>query len=267
MKLSTIFLFTLLLSLQVKAVDVYIIAGQSNGWRLSQLTRGNKKTLGGKIHYFGMHCVSEPVAGKYQLLDNINGMGAGLASTLSKLSENDIVFIQYCRCGAAINHKAVNGWYPGNDPKNGKIYNDGLYGRFLKYIAHAKNHVENKLKLKWEVKALFWHQGEGDVNRNTDNKHRKRLSNLFYRFRQDLGKSLPIIAGELRERPGVPTDKAINDAIRACAAKDPRLIIVNSQDLSFEKDYKGQPNVHYNGTGCFKLGQRMAAAYKRLISL
>ena len=42
------------------AIDVYIVAGQSNGWRMSHLRAANAPPGQRRIHYFGMACVSEP---------------------------------------------------------------------------------------------------------------------------------------------------------------------------------------------------------------
>jgi hypothetical protein len=252
----------LLTATATHAVDVYIVAGQSNGWRISQLRPGNAKGAG-TIHYVGMHCVSEPTKGSYKKLEGVSGMGTGLATSLSKLSNEDIVFIQYCRCGAGTWNKAVNGWHPGDDPRNGKTFDEGLFASFQKYVAHARGVVENDLKLKWEVKALFWHQGESDSVPKIAEGYEKRLDDLFYRFRQELGEDLPIICGQVRQLND--NTKIVNDSINRLAADDPLIATIEVQDLSFEKPGKnGKPNVHFNGPGCHKMGERLAAAYAKL---
>src|SRR6266446_6811127 len=98
-------------------IDVYIVAGQSNGWRLSQLRQG-EGAEGPKLHYFGMDCVAEPESARLQTLARLNGqtMGFGLAQALLKEKGKEIVFVQYCRCGASIMGAAKNSWWPGEDP-------------------------------------------------------------------------------------------------------------------------------------------------------
>lgn len=243
------------------AVDVYIVTGQSNGWRISSLNAGPSKGAG-TIHYIGMGCVSEPTQGAYKKLEGVRGMGAGLAVALSKLSNDDIVFIQYCRCGAPTWDKSVKSWYPGDNPPEGQLYNDGLYGRFQQYIAHARTTVEAKQGLTWDVKGLFWHQGESDSGEPHASSYETRLRHLFYRFRADLGKDLPIVAGQIRELND--GNRKVNAAIRRIAAADPLTATVEVQDLAFEADNKGKKNVHFNTKGCHGLGARMAAAFAKL---
>jgi hypothetical protein len=185
-------------------------------------------------------------------------MGAAIAGELSTLSDSDIVFIQFCRCGAGLWNKQLSGWYPGDDPKNGKVHNEGLYGCFQQYIEDARQVVETKLKLKWEVKGLFWHQGESDSRLEHVGAYEKRLTDLFYRFRQDLGSDLPIVAGHVRELN--EHNKAINAITTKMAAADANFSVVEVQDLNFENP----TNVHLNKAGCHKLGKRMVASFKEM---
>ena len=64
----------------VHAVDVYIVAGQSNGWRMSHLAAG-AQSEGPAVHYFGMDCVSEPDGSTMRTLSSLSAgtMGFGLA--------------------------------------------------------------------------------------------------------------------------------------------------------------------------------------------
>jgi hypothetical protein len=245
----------------VQAVDVYIVTGQSNGWRISSLSPGPTKGAG-TIHYIGMGCVSEPTKGAYKKLQGVRGMGTGLAVALSKLSNDDIVFIQYCRCGAPTWEKSVKSWFPGDNPPKGETYDEGLYGRFLQYIGNARTTVELEHKLTWNLKGLFWHQGESDSGEPHAATYETRLRHLFYRFRSDLGKDLPIVTGQVRELND--GNRAVNAAIRRIAAADPLTATVEVQDLAFEADKNGNKNVHFNGKGCHSLGERMAAAFAKM---
>lgn len=237
---------------QAQPADIYIVAGQSNGWRLSNLS-----ALPGKgehtVHYFGMGCTTRPDTAKHTFIENVNpkSSGGGLASALVEHSKRDIVFIQYCVCGSSLND--LIDWQPGEP---GKPNDAGIYGSFTRYLADARRQVE-ALGIEWKVKALFWHQGESDV-KQTSAQHQKNLTHLLARFRQDFGADLPIIAGHIRELDA--GSKGINQALDGLAAADPRFAVVKSNDLEFESP----TNVHIKSAGCFILGQRMVTALKAM---
>ncbi len=248
------------------ALDVYIVAGQSNGYRISSLAGGDPaKPDKHKVYYYGMGCVSEPEQSEFKVLNSLSKkrMGYGLASSLRELSDDDIIFIQYCRCGAGVWDKSEKGWYPGDDPAKGKVHNSGLYGKFLKYLAHAKQSAEKDHSLSWNVKGLIWHQGESD-SRLPAEQYEASLPRLFWRFRHDIKPGLPIVAGHIRELND--GRKAINRALDKLASQDPLFTVVPSNDLKFADDQQGKPNVHFALEGCEKLGQRMASALAKLIS-
>ncbi|MCH1510434.1 MAG: hypothetical protein L7T84_14595 [Akkermansiaceae bacterium] len=145
-----------------QAADVYVFTGQSNGFRLSSLSQGSTPIPGGhKIYYYGMKCVSEPESSKFKVLTGLNpkAMGTELALRLVEQSGGDIILIQYCRCGAPLTKLIPITWFPGDAPREGKIYADGPYPKFQKYLAHAKQDHQ----LSWNLKGLFWHQGESDI--------------------------------------------------------------------------------------------------------
>ena len=253
-------LLTLVIRTEAFAIDVYIVAGQSNGWRISHLRQKSGGAGGQKVHYFGMKCVSEPIRPDVEpvltALDH-STMGAGLAEGLLDLSNNDVVFVQYCRCGAGLWNRAANGWWPGGDPPAGKVHNDGLYGSFLKYVTHCRQVIEQQRGLDWELKGLCWHQGESDSNRPVAD-YGRDLEHLFWRFRHDLGEALPIVVGHIRELND--GDRAVNMLFDRLASADPLLAAVPTRDLPFAPDRDGIPDVHISREGCHELGRRMALA-------
>jgi len=245
-------------------LDVYIVTGQSNGYRLSSLgTEPKAKADAHKVYYYGMDCVSEPESSQFRLLPNLrtNSMGYGLADALRTLADDDIIFIQYCRCGAAVGDRGGQGWYPGDDPRRGKVHDAGLFGKFVQYVAHARESAERDFGLKWKVKGLFWHQGESDSSA-PEGEYERNLSNLFWRFRETLGKELPIVAAHIRSVD--EGAKSINSTLDKLALADGCLAVVPSNDLKFEPDSDGKPNVHFALDGCLQLGRRMAGAYREL---
>lgn len=249
------------------AIDVYIVAGQSNGYRISSLRPGDAKLPNGrKIYYYGMKCTTEPEKSKFQVLTALDerAMGTSLVKGLLSQSDSDIVFIQYCRCGSGVWNQTEKGWYPGDDPQNENVFNGGLYGKFEKYIGHAKQALENDFKQTWQVKGLFWHQGENDSNGDHHLAYNKNLTNLFWRFRNLLGKELPIVIAEIREL--TPNDRKINSILAEVAKGDPLIEQAKAADLEFQPDRNGTPDVHFSLNGCQELGQRMAKAYETILA-
>ncbi|QDT63573.1 beta-propeller fold lactonase family protein [Calycomorphotria hydatis] len=258
------------LTAQAFAIDAYIVAGQSNGWRLSQLAGSPPENSDGLqeplIHYFGMNCVSEPDSAPLRTYGKLNSQskGFGLASQLLKQSSGrDIVFIQYCRCGASVLGQHSTSWWPGDDPQQGKIYSDGLFGQFARYIDSVRTQVRDELGEELELKGLFWHQGESNAG---DNKlpYGKAIRNVFWQLRHELGSpDLPIIAGHIRDLGD--GYRGINETLDRIAAQDPRLTTVPLGEIAFEPDQNGRPDVHIATAGCHDLGQRMAIACLQLI--
>ncbi|MFT4549271.1 MAG: hypothetical protein ACI8XO_001666 [Verrucomicrobiales bacterium] len=260
-KFATILSFFLAYTTAASALDVYIIAGQSNGFRLSSIGEDPKGAGQHKVYYYHMKCVSEPEKPMFHLNNGLSqkSMGFGLADALQKLSNDDIIIVQYCRCGASIQDHSGKGWYPGDDPENGKFHNSGLYGKFLKYMAHAKKSAEEEHGLTWDVKGLFWHQGESDA-KFPGEVYERNLSNLIWRFRKDIKADLPIVAAHIRALSD--ERKAINLALDNVAKDEPQMVVVPSNDLQFESP----TNVHFATKGCHDLGRRMVEAFTKLKS-
>jgi len=129
-RISLIFLISLF-GTAASATDIYIVAGQSNGWRLSSIA-GIAGEQADSTLYFGMACASRPEKANLTVIKKLHPStsGSGLAGALREHSGKDIVFIQYCVCGSSLGDFA--NWYPGDDPAAGLTNNDGIYGSFLR---------------------------------------------------------------------------------------------------------------------------------------
>lgn len=237
------------------AADIYIVAGQSNGWRLSSIA-GIPGEASAPIQYFGMACSSRPDKANLTVIEKLHPStsGTGLAGALRDQSGGEIVFIQYCVCGTSLGDEA--NWFPGEDPAGGNVNDAGLYGSFTRYLADVRLQLESE-GIEWNLAGLFWHQGESDVKRSSA-EHQKNLENLFWRFRKDLGKDLPIVAGHIRNLD--EGSRGINLAIDAVAAVDSNMAVVNLDGLPFES----ATDVHVKPVGCITLGKRMAEALREL---
>ena len=265
--LAALLMFTFVDS--ATAIDAYLVAGQSNGWRMSHLRQGSVPKEGGgaaRVHYFGMKCVSEPDASDLQTLTALhpNTMGYGLAQgLLQQAGGKDIVFIQFCRCGAPVLAQNAKSWYPGDDPASGRTYDDGLFGKFANYIANARKQVKDRLGEELEFKGVFWHQGESDASHDKV-KYQQAMRGVFWRIRDLLGvRDLPIVAGHIRDLGEGP--RGVNAALDQIAASDPNIDTVPLDGLQFEADRNGHKNVHIALPGCHGLGRRMVAAWQSMV--
>jgi hypothetical protein len=239
------------------AIDAYIVAGQSNGWRISHLRQGKVSDFSeSNVYYFGMPCVSEPNSSQLATITSLDvrTMGHGLAQALSDRAGEDIVFIQYCRCGASVLNPAANGWWPGEDPANGKSFEKGLFASFELYMQSARLQVKKKLGEELVVKGLFWHQGESDASRDKA-EFKAAVTKSFARFRSSLGDELPIVAGHIRNLG--EGSRQINETLDQVAASDPLTSTVPVAGLQFEPDRNGKPDVHIARPGCHELGRNM----------
>lgn len=246
------------------AIDTYIVAGQSNGWRISHLKQGR----GGaekapKVHHFGMDCVAEPESAKLVTLTALDEgtMGFALARALSQRQGKDIVFIQYCRCGAPVLGAEGTSWWPGEDPASGKTFDQGLFGKLQKYVASVRSQVKEHCSEELEIKGLFWHQGESNIGSDKA-EFERATKNLFGRFRSEFGAELPIVAGHIRDLGEGP--RGINAAIDRIAAQDTNVLAVPLTGLQFEADRDGKPDVHIALPGCHELGRRMSRGLSAL---
>ncbi len=266
-------LFAILLlssSFQLHAIDTYIVAGQSNGWRLSQISQMPgvpvaAESAGPKIHYFGMDCVSEPDSSKMVTITKLNPASRGSAlaqALLDRAGGEDIVFLQYCRCGAPVTERKINSWWPGEDPQKGESFDEGLFSLFESYLTKARAQSQSLLGEKLEIKGLFWHQGESDVKTETA-EFEDAIDKVFWRFRHLVGDpDLPIVAGHIRDLGADP--QKINALLDEVAGSDSQIATVPLIGVDYEPDRNGKPDVHIAMAGCHKLGRDLVLAMTRL---
>jgi len=179
-----------------KQPDIYLVLGQSNGWRLGRLEAGAQK-LDHRIYYFGMECATRPESARLQVFNQINPAvyGFGLADSLVKRAGRDVVIVQYAVCDSSL--QGVADWYPGGAPAEGRANQDGIYGSFARYVSDVRRQVES-LGFEWKISGIFWHQGESDGG-IASAAHQQNLQNLFWRFRQDFGSAVPIVTAHIRD--------------------------------------------------------------------
>jgi FAD dependent oxidoreductase/Carbohydrate esterase, sialic acid-specific acetylesterase len=243
--------------------EIFLVLGQSNGWRLGRLESGSQRT-DHRVYYFGMECETRPESARLQILDQLNpaAYGFGLTDSLIRQAGRDVVIIQYAVCGSSLQGAAD--WYPGDAPTEGRAHQNGLYGSFARYVSDARRQVE-ALGFEWKISGVFWHQGESDAG-IAPAVHQRNLQNLFGRLRQDLGAGTPIVTAHIREVGDGA--RGVNRALDGIGASDPRVAVVASGDLPFDQKptAAGALNPHFSAAGGRTLGERMAVALLRLKS-
>jgi hypothetical protein len=246
-----------------KQPDIYLVLGQSNGWRLGRIEAGAQK-LDHPIYYFGMECATRPESARLQVFNQLNpaAYGFGLADSLVRNAGRDVVIVQYAVCGSSLQSAAD--WYPGDAPGEGRANQDGIYGSFARYVSDVRRQVE-ALGFEWKISGVFWHQGESDAG-IAPAAHQRNLKKLFWRFQQDFGAGVPIVTAHIRDVDD--GSRGVNRALDGIGASDRQVAVVPSRDLPF--DHKptaaGAPNPHFSAAGCRTLGERMAAALLRMKS-
>jgi len=249
-----------------QAIPVYIIAGQSNSWNIGHIAQ-DASTAGITVQRWrnggtsGTSCTNSNLGFVRNDINRIatTQRGYGLANGIRTIEGSTVVLLQFSICGTSLS--GVGNWYPGDDPAGGQVNDVGLYAKLITNIAAARNNIENVQGETWELKGLFWHQGESDSNTAAQlAAYETNLRNLVYRLRDDLGDELPIVVGHIRE---FGTDEeAINDAMDTIAADDRWLSSVSATGLKF----RSPTDVHFNDTGASAMGTRMVSAMQALPS-
>jgi hypothetical protein len=108
------------------------------------------------------------------------------------------------------------------------------------------------------IKAILWHQGEGDSNERGIPLYKGRMTELFTKFREFAGDNeLPIVLGELGLHDKNAQNRSrINEIIYDYAASDTRSAVIKTTDLSHIGD-----STHYNSESLRLMGERYAEAY------
>jgi len=243
-----------------KQPEIYLVLGESNGWRLGRLEAG-AQPANQRVYYFGMECETTPESARLQVLDRLDPAagGFGLADSLAKKGGRDLVMVQYAVCGAS--QLGASEWYPNGTSSTARSHQDGLYGSFARYVSDVRRQVE-ALGFEWKVSGIFWVQDEsapdkkqavnpGDINK------------LFSRLRQDFGADVPIISARISDSG--EGARGVNRTPNVIESNIPGVVVVPANDLPFDREptVKGALNPHLSAVGCQTLGERLAETLMR----
>lgn len=137
--------------------------------------------------------------------------------------------------------------------------------KWIKDLPHRKINLYSNFKEKLElgkqygtIKAVLWHQGESDANKEGVSNRDQNLKTLFASFRKDIGnEKLPILIGQIGSFSKEPELWAeINKANYKYIQEDKYADIVETSDLKDKGD-----KVHFDGESQREMGKRFAKKY------
>lgn len=244
-------------------VDVYFVAGQSNASNFMAQANVGDDNLGFTLH---TGRTPNPFVPPYPAGSVVNGFtsssvdGSLAVSVLaSGLHQDgaDVAVFGFARNGTPVAFEEGHpNWFPGTDPASGEVYNDSMYGNFVEWANQRLTDLTDAGHTP-RVAGLFWFQGERDAVIGTHEDYESNLTNLLYRFREDFGDDLPIVAAEIREVGDTSDRRAmINDALASIADDDPLFSLVPTADYPF----RSPTDVHLTNSGHAQLATAWAEA-------
>jgi hypothetical protein len=229
-------------------VWVFIMAGQSNmagrGTVEAKDTVSNKRIL--SINKNGELVLAKEPLHWYE--PERTGLDCGLSfgkTILKKIPDSLSILI----IPTAVGGSSIEQWL------NDSLYrNVKLFSNFLAKVEIAR---QNGI-----IKGILWHQGESDANEQDIPLYKKRLGQLFSKFRAAIGNNtLPVIMGELGSFSDNPVNfSLINKAIHEYAAEDKNCSIISTADLKDKGDH-----LHFDSKGQRAMGRRYAEAYLKTL--
>ena len=236
-------------SAPAEEVHLFLLAGQSNMAGRGEVTDDRREPIAG-VMALQRDGTWGPALDPIHWDKGVAGVGLARSFARAYLRDNPGVIVGFIP--AACGGSSVEVWAPGVyfEPTGGFPYDDA--------IARVR-----AVKSRGELKGMLWHQGEADGNLGRIDLYAQRLSELFSRFRRDLGEpNLPIVVGQLGQFPGKlinPERERANEIHREVAANDSRIVLVSSEGLSAKDDM-----VHFNAASLDEFGERYARAWREL---
>ena len=235
-------------------LDVFLLVGQSN-----MKGRGliDPKPVTNKRNLFFHHrdqkwfISRDPLhsAGTPDLIDGSDnaGTGPGMSFAMSLVKEDPKLAIGLIP--AAVGGASIN------------LYKNKLYDRSLTLLENGRK----KSKLKTEIKAILWLQGESDATEQGYLTYEKKLLDLVDRYRKDLkNPELPFIActigSFIHPHKKYSRSKEINEILLSLPSKRKHTACVDARDL---KETAGD-KLHYSKNSQIEIGKRFAATYLKL---
>lgn len=226
---------------------LFLLVGQSNMAGRGKIEAGDKEVV---ERVLSLNKDGKWVAAVDPIHFDKREAGVGLGRTFGILVSKKYPDITVGLIPCAYGGSPIATWVP------------GAYHKQTKSHPYDEAITRARLAMKdGELKAILWHQGEGDCGAKSAPLYEKNLSELIARFRKDLGMpELPVIIGQLGKfgkwsSYRVMVDKAQQDV----ALKDGKAAFVNSDGLTCNPD-----KVHFDAASLREFGKRYFEAYLKL---
>ncbi len=223
-----------------ESYDVFLMIGQSNMAGRGALTEGDYNLIQG-VYLLNQEDIPEPAANplnKYSTIRKDISMqqmspAYGFAVKLQKETGRKILLVVNARGGSVIEE-----WSKDNPDKN--------------YYSEAVRRAKAACKFG-VLKAIIWHQGEGNSEDPKD--YLSKLSLFVSNLREDFGNNqLPFIAGEIA-RWWEPNASNFNPVIQSISTVIPYTDYITVEGTKSETDLK---DPHFNRESQIIIGERYA---------
>lgn len=177
--------------------------------------------------------------------------GTGLGKPFAELVLAQHPGISIGLIPAACGGSPISTWFPGqtHDQTRSNPYDDA--------ISRSKRAMQDGT-----LKAILWHQGEGDANPSRSGVYEKRLEEVINNLRAELGApEIPFIMGQLGRFPGAPwkpDQEKVDQAQQALAKRMKNVYYVSAEGLT------SSDKLHFDTPSLRILAQRYAEVYLSL---
>jgi hypothetical protein len=148
----------------------------------------------------------------------------------------------------AVGGSRIDDWVSGQQHDQTGIY---AYDAMLERVKAARKYGK--------IRAILWHQGEGDSSPERSALYEAKLKTFFKKLRKETGTgNVPVIIGTLGDFyvSKNPSAEVINDIIRRFPENNKRVYYVSSEGLTDLGD-----TTHFDAVSAQELGRRYAAKY------
>lgn len=275
--LSIIFL-TFQLCAQKKAINVYLIGGQSNATGQGYMVHIPEDFIidttvlfyysgrlggGGEATQWGPLCQASETPDKF-------GVELSMGTVLKKqYPGQEIALIKHALSGSNLYAQ----WNPGKNMKDGENFGPE-YRKFVQTVEVAMESLRNKSYTP-TIRAMVWQQGEGDARdiagMENSNNYGKNLRHFIYRVREQFhspqmlfiyGYVIPVPKERFTGREEVRSAQKQVDQRSGNPLAVKGAFVIETDDLPLRCDEPNSPypqdSVHFNTFGILELGNRFA---------
>jgi hypothetical protein len=227
---------------------LYLLIGQSNMAGRGKVTAGDREP---HPHVLALNKKDEwvPAVDPLHFDKPGAGVGPGLAfgRAMADADPSAHIGLIPCACGGS----PITVWKKGAFWRQTRSH---PYDDTLRRVAVARK--------RGVLKAILWHQGEGDSNAKAAPLYAERLDDLVKRLRRDLhAPDVPFLVGGLSD-PFIERNthaRTVDKALRSLPRRVEHTAYVSAEGLGLKGD-----NVHFNAEAARDLGRRYAKALLEL---